>query len=355
MGVMLICKQVILRSLKRAAPLLVNVAFLIGFFWLLFAVVGVQSFYSSFRRSCVWYEDIENVRTNTTPKFFKQNVAPTNFQPCGGYLNFTTGQPWPWLKADLSNGTDSHKGYLCPKQSLCVEGNNPYGGTVSFDNVLNSLQLVFVIMSSNTFSDLLYYTMDSDFLASALFFAFGIVIMSLWLMNLLVAVITSSFQVIREESKTSAFTADEEPVRLLDEQEEPEETVKAPTLKRFYDKTYWLWIVIIVFDLVVQAYRSANMSSSRKKFINETETAVTIVLVIEILLRFSCDWRNFHTSPRNWVDLVLAVITAIIQLPSIHGSGQPYAWLTFFQIVRIYRVVLAVPLTQQLIVRKSCC
>ena len=353
MGLTLIYEQVILRSLKRAAPLLVNVAFLIGFFWLLFAIVGVQSFYSSFRRSCVWYEDIENVRTNKSQNTFAQNAAPGNLQLCGGYLNATTGRAWPWLKADLSNGTDSHKGYLCPRQSLCVEGSNPYNGTVSFDNVLNSLQLVFVIMSSNTFSDLLYYTMDSDFLASALFFAFGIVIMSLWLMNLLVAVITSSFQVIREESKTSAFTADEEPVRLLDQQEEPEpeQTVKTTTLKRFYDKTYWLWIVIIVFDLVVQALRSANMSSSRRKFIDETETAVTLVLVIEILLRFLCEWRNFHTSPRNWIDLGLAVITAIIQLPSIRGSGQPYAWLTFFQIVRIYRFVLAVPLTRQLIVR----
>lgn len=74
----------------------------------------------------------------------------------------------PWLHADFTNGTDSHKGYLCPKKSLCLEGDNPYNGTVSFDNVLQSLQLVFVIMSSNTFSDILYYTTDSDFLAGAI-------------------------------------------------------------------------------------------------------------------------------------------------------------------------------------------
>ena len=74
----------------------------------------------------------------------------------------------PWLHANFSNGTDNHKGYLCPKGSLCLEGDNPYKGTVSFDNVLQSLQLVFVIMSSNTFSDILYYTTDSDFLAGAI-------------------------------------------------------------------------------------------------------------------------------------------------------------------------------------------
>ena len=74
----------------------------------------------------------------------------------------------PWLKADFSVARRSHKGYLCPQRSLCVEGVSAYNGTVSFDNVLQSLQLVFVIISSNSFSELLYYTMDSDFLAAAL-------------------------------------------------------------------------------------------------------------------------------------------------------------------------------------------
>ena len=74
----------------------------------------------------------------------------------------------PWLRKDFTNGSIDHKGYLCPKGSLCLEGDNPYKGTVSFDNVLQSLQLVFVIMSSNTFSDILYYTTDSDFLAGAI-------------------------------------------------------------------------------------------------------------------------------------------------------------------------------------------
>lgn len=149
---------------------MVNVAFLIGFFWLLFAIIGVQIFKSSFRRTCIWFEDIENVRQNSSqPSNYTRNVAPGQIQFCGGYLNATTGDAWPWLTKDsLSNGTAKHKGYLCPRHSLCVEGDNPYNGTVSFDNVLHSLQLVFVIMSSNTFSDLLYYTTDSDFLAGAL-------------------------------------------------------------------------------------------------------------------------------------------------------------------------------------------
>ena len=84
--------------------------------------------------------------------------------------------------------------------------------------------------------------------------------------------------------------------------------------------------------------------------LDASETVVTIVLLIEIIFRFAADWRLFHKSKRNWVDLGLAIITTVIQIPPIHRSGQAYAWLTIFQLVRIYRLVLAFPVTRDLIV-----
>ncbi|RMZ78366.1 hypothetical protein DV738_g3928, partial [Chaetothyriales sp. CBS 135597] len=332
--------SIILRSLKKAAPLLVHVSFLICFFWLLFGIIGVQSFKSSLRRTCVW------VGNDGSGQNYSLNVAPDNIQFCGGYLDALTGEALPWLKSDGRNGTKTPKGYFCPQGSLCVEsGNGPYNGTVSFDNIGQSLELVFVIMSSNTFSDLLYYLTESDYLASALFFAAGIVVLTLWMMNLLVAVITSSFQLIREESRQSAFQAEdiEEPDADDDIQ------VKKNTLKRFYDKTYYFWIAVIAFGLVMQCLRSATMSSSREKAITNAETVVTFVLLLEIIFRFMCDWRAFFRSKRNWTDLTLAVITTVMQIPVIHDSGQPYAWLSAFQIARIYRVVLAVRVTRELL------
>lgn len=325
--------SIILRSLKKAAPLLVNVAFLIGFFWLLFAIIGVQSFKSSLRRTCVWFDPQSN--DNYTQ----------DFQFCGGYLDNVTGQAMPWITANGVNGSSTHKGYLCPMNSKCIEGSNPYGGTVSYDNVLQAIELVFVIMTSNTFSDLLYYNTDSDYLASAIYYAAGIVIMTFWLMNLLIAVITSSFQVIREEGKGSAFTGQE-----IDAMPVEEETQRRPGfIKRFYDKTYWLWVGIIIFDLITMALTSSTMGSGRQWFISTTETLVTGLLAIEIILRFCSDRRNFFKSYHNWVDLGLAVITGCMQIPLIHDSGEVYAWMTFFQIIRVYRVILAFSVTRDLI------
>ncbi|EED24171.1 calcium channel subunit Cch1 [Talaromyces stipitatus ATCC 10500] len=330
--------SVILRSLKKAAPLLVHVAFLIGFFWLLFAIVGIQSFKSSFRRSCVW---IDPAGQNN----FTMNDPYNVIQLCGGYLDSVTGEAKPWVYANNEPSLFSPKGYLCPQGSMCIEGSNPYNGTMSFDNIFNSLELVFVIMSSNTFTDLLYYTTDSDYLASALFFAIGFVLLSLWMVNLLVAVITSSFQVIREESKQSAFA--------MEKLEEPEIDelghYKVNHLKVLYEKTRWLWIVLIAYDLIVQCLRSASMSHRTERFISVTETAVTFALLLEIILRFASDWRHFHHSKRNIMDLALAVITCIIQIPPIHSSGRAYSALTLFQILRVYRIVLAFSVTRDLI------
>ncbi|KAI9844230.1 MAG: calcium channel protein [Sclerophora amabilis] len=335
--------SVILRSLKKAAPSLLNVAFLISFFWLLFAIIAVQIFKGSFRRNCHWF-DPDGLDPN-------QGLPTPNggtLQFCGGHLN-SSGDAQPWLDSNLQVKGGTHKGYLCPVESKCIEGKNPYNGTVHFDNVLNSLQLIFVIMSSNTFSDLLYYTTETDYMTSALFFAAAFVIMSLWLMNLLVAVITSSFQVIREESKASAFTTDEEEIPLNDDEEEDASPRRVGSIKRVYDKTRWIWIFVIIFALIVQSLRTADMTPGQESFIDNTETAVTLLLLVEILIRFAADWRNFHKCKRNLVDLGLAIITTIIQIPPIHKSGEAYAWLTFFQIVRIYRPVLAVSVTRELI------
>ncbi len=212
---------------------------------------------------------------------------------------------------------------------------------------MHSLELVFVIMSANTFTDLMYYTMNSDYLPASLFFIAGIVIMMLWLTNLLIAVITSSFQVIREENKSSAFAGAEEHILFLGHNAATRK--RRSVIKYWYDKTAWIWIVVIAFGLLCQALRTDSMSSSQENFILYSEIVVTMVLFIEIMLRFVADWRNFHRRRRNLVDAALAIITMVILLPPIRNSGHAYAWLTIFQILRTYRVVWALPMTRDLI------
>lgn len=312
-----------------------------GFFWLIFAIVGVQSFKSSLSRQCTWLDpdDPTNMEKTFTP----------DLSFCGGYLDAATGAEKPWVHGaltDLKPGADSAKGFICPRGSICLQGQSPYNGTVNFDDIGHSLELVFVIMSANTFSDLMYFTVSSDFLPAALFFGGGIIIMMLWMTNLLIAVITASFQVIREESKASAFSADEDAYTAARQVE----SMRRPSmLQRVYDKISWLWVVAITYDIFVQLFRTADMPTSREAFIFNSEIVVTALLDIEIVIRILANPRRFHRKFRNLFDLGLAVITTIILLPPIHNSGQVYNWLTVFQILRVYRLVLAIPMTRNLI------
>ena len=325
----------ILQSLKKAAPLLVNVALFVGFFWLFIGVIGVQSFKGSFRRQCVWVDPL-GIQPNVTQ----------DLQFCGGQL--INGTISSFLLDNWQPSLMEPKGYICPEQSFCVQADNPYGGTVHFDNIFNSLELVFVIMSSNTFSDIMYYTMDSDYFVSALFFIAGILILTFWLMSLVIAVVTTSFQVIRAEQHSSAFAAKQSPPSTSP-------LIVAPRSRyiKQWDKTNLFWVFIVACDLATQAAKRSDMSSARLHNFDIAETFFTLVFAIEITIRAVCylpHWRGF-ANKSNLTELALALITCIIQIPVIKNSGSLYRWLTIFQIMRSYRVIQAIPLTRELLAK----
>ena len=97
------------------------------------------------------------------------------------------------------------------------------------------------------------------------------------------------------------------------------------------------------------------MSKNLENFIDVAETCVTLILLAEIIIRFVVDWRHFFFSKRNLADLLIAIVTTVIQIPAVKNShdGRAYAWLTVFQILRTYRLVLAVQMTRDLIVSSS--
>jgi len=330
---------VVFGGLKKAAPTLRRVVLFIGFFWLLFAVVGIQSFKSSLRRSCQW-QGLHSTKD-----------SPINtFQFFGGQFDKLTGQEQPWLKSDGSYGAESHTGYLCARGSLCQETVNPYNNSVSFDNIFHSLELIFVIMSANTFSEIMYYLMDSAGLTAALFFAIAIIVLYYWLIILLVGIVTSSFHGMREGHHKTKSDGEGETRHESRKRNESSIGHRHSSLQTVFRKTKWAWIVTILYGLVIQALRTASMSKERERFLDRSEMIVTSILLFEIVLRFTIDTRNFHRSKQNLADLAIASITSIIQLPVIKNSGRIYPWLTFFQIIRVYRIVWAVPLAKDLVV-----
>lgn len=129
----------ILHSLKRAGPMLITVAFYVVFAVILFSIIGVQSFRGSFRRSCV-FTDLNNATNEVTLE-----------QLCGGHINASTLLTDNYLDEDGSPSSAPPKGYICPLGQVCqVQGENPEGNAMSFDNIFYSLLQVTIIASSKS-------------------------------------------------------------------------------------------------------------------------------------------------------------------------------------------------------------
>lgn len=341
--------NLILRACQSAIPRLVDVSIVIACFWVIFGIVGVQSFKSSLTRHCEWTNPDDPTDTFINSELYCGSfIGPDGHAK--GYLR-RDGEAYPYIK-----------GFRCPQNSVCQSGENPYNGTINFDNILQSMQLVFVVMSVNAFSDLMYYLMDTDSLASSLFFIFGILVMTVWLMNIFIAVIVYSFStIVNEESgrhgqrnerrKRSRFS---NIWRFNDEMYSQQVVAliqKRKYLRLYYRAEYPI-VLLIAGGLIIQCLRTATMPRQRAHFLYRCEAVLTGILLLEILLRFALylpHWKIFFKSKINCVDLGLAVITSIIIIGPVKESlGHAYYWLTVFQIARFYRVVLAHRITSDL-------
>lgn len=336
----------ILTACRAALPQLIDVSIFIACSWLLFGIIGVQSFKSSLTRHCVW----------TNPQDPSDTFINSD-QYCGSHIDLD-GTAKPYLFRDGSESSYI-KGYRCPKYSKCISGENPYNGTVNFDNILQSMELVFVVMSANTFTDIMYYTMDSDNLGACLFFIFCIFIITVWLINIFIAVIVTSFNITRMEQDQEKLTRTSTLLflRFFDRAGRKsvarlEELKRLHRPLRIYYKFEFVFIIVIIMAMFTQCFRKYGMDDHRRHLLYRFECAYTIILLAEILIRFALHlphWRLFFVSNRNCFDLFLAVFTFIIIIEPVKEKlGQGYYWLTVFQLMRFYRVVLATSITRDL-------
>lgn len=318
--------SLILKSIKNGAPQLLDVILFLLYFWVLFAIIGVQSFKSSMRRTCVWTDPND-----------PSNMYKNKKQYCGGYLEPGTLKKMPYIDIHGQPG-DRAKGFLCPVNSKCLTTSNPHGGTVSFDNILYSMEMVFVVMSANTFTDIMYIVMNTDTMAASLFFIFGIFFLFLWMINLLIAVISASFKATRDKEDKS-FDGDKNMTDFKLDWDFPRSM-----FSKIYLKIRWIFEVAIMVGLILQARTTKYSTQSDLDETYKGECGVTLVLLFEIILRFFLyhpGYKLFFKDRRNCADLFLAVVTSIIIIPPVHdGLGRGYDWLRVFQIIRFYRVVL---------------
>lgn len=244
------------------------------------------------------------------------------------------------------------KGYTCPQNSQCLTQDNPYGGTISFDNILTSIEIVFVIMSFNTFTDIMYDIVDSESLLSSLFFIVGSLALGLWLANLFIAVIVTSFKATREENgNVDRGDAAMRVAALFAGNSVHIKHICRKRIGQIYHYFREIPLLLILTDLFIQC--SINYTSSERQLENahRFQFFVTNMLTFEIVLRFIIylpKVRLFFSSPMNCIDLALVCLTTILLIPAIVNNRILHGWLSIFQIARFYRVVLSISFVRNL-------
>lgn len=127
---------------------------------------------------------------------------------------------------------------------------------------------------------------------------------------------------------------------------------RSTVFKTIYSYTSWIWVLLALTSLVLQATRTVTISPTHALVLYFGELAITLSFDIEIVLRVLAslpDWRQFFEHGNNWIDGVLAIGCTIIQIPGVIDSDV-YPWFTIFQLARFYRVILVVPRMKPLLV-----
>lgn len=320
------------------------------YFWVFFGILGVQSFQGSLRRQCVW----------TNPNNPSETYL-NSFQFCGGYLEPGTGKVLPYIFKDGKKGPLA-KGFICPENSICVSDTNPYNGKVGFDNILSSMELVFVTISANTFTDIMYYTMDSDSMAASIFFIFCIFFLNIWMINLLIAVLVSSFEkaneLVRKKGKDHTALSFYERVKksvrnyLKKKEEASSLSQRALFWLKWYRKFEFIFVALIFADLVMQATLTSRSTDNAIERILNFDQATTYVLLVESIFRLLVHSSNiwiFMKNPAFVFDLLSCVVSMFITHPAIRRSlGHTYYWLNVINVVRFYRVIKMIEVTRNL-------
>jgi hypothetical protein len=193
-------KQIMLRALTASASLLKRVVVFLLFFYLIFGIVGIQSFRGSLNRRCIMETDFQNGTVSDQPVLPEKACgswyqSPNVIcQPIGidGTTDIICGDP----------GGQYTKGYACPVGQMCKTVDISYErpiGFIRYDNIFIAVFSIFQSVSEQGWTYTMYLTMDAEYPVAAVYHVFVIVVIDLVFMNMFVAVIAETFATVRAE------------------------------------------------------------------------------------------------------------------------------------------------------------
>ncbi|XP_039290068.1 voltage-dependent T-type calcium channel subunit alpha-1G isoform X3 [Nilaparvata lugens] len=213
--------RILVMLLLDTLPMLGNVLLLCFFVFFIFGIVGVQLWEGILRQRC-FLKPIPNV---TYPKEIQEEfvIRARVTEPLAAYYQYqeqdrdyicskpedngmhTCGELPPYKHGDLvCNNSALPWSNNIPNDTHCVnwnqyyteckpQGHNPFQGTISFDNIGLAWVAIFLVISLEGWSDIMYYVQDAHSFWDWIYFVLLIVIGSFFMINLCLVVIATQF------------------------------------------------------------------------------------------------------------------------------------------------------------------
>ncbi|XP_063708918.1 voltage-dependent T-type calcium channel subunit alpha-1G [Culicoides brevitarsis] len=197
--------RILVMLLLDTLPMLGNVLLLCFFVFFIFGIVGVQLWEGILRQRCV-LKLPPHVSMPDIPLFYEisKEIDYICTKPEDSGMHMCNNLPPLQIGKTICNDTPAPFSLNLPKKDSCVNwnnyytnctqlGGNPFRGTISFDNIGLAWVAIFLVISLEGWTDIMYYVQDAHSFWDWIYFVLLIVIGSFFMINLCLVVIATQF------------------------------------------------------------------------------------------------------------------------------------------------------------------
>ncbi|XP_030381070.1 voltage-dependent T-type calcium channel subunit alpha-1G [Scaptodrosophila lebanonensis] len=198
--------RILVMLLLDTLPMLGNVLLLCFFVFFIFGIIGVQLWEGILRQRCALVPPPDVVYPETVSHYYEFSkdqdyICSTpedsgmhlcaNFPPyrIGALVCNADAKPFDFNEPTNTSCVNWNQYYTMCKQS----GENPFQGTISFDNIGMAWVAIFLVISLEGWTDIMYYVQDAHSFWDWIYFVLLIVIGSFFMINLCLVVIATQF------------------------------------------------------------------------------------------------------------------------------------------------------------------
>ncbi|XP_070508041.1 voltage-dependent T-type calcium channel subunit alpha-1G isoform X8 [Chironomus tepperi] len=197
--------RILVMLLLDTLPMLGNVLLLCFFVFFIFGIIGVQLWEGILRQRCVLQLPDGVIKPDISFYYeFSKEQDYICSKPEDSGMHLCSNLPPYRIGPLVCNTSAVPYSHNTPSSSSCVNwnqyytnctqlGGNPFQGTISFDNIGLAWVAIFLVISLEGWTDIMYYVQDAHSFWDWIYFVLLIVIGSFFMINLCLVVIATQF------------------------------------------------------------------------------------------------------------------------------------------------------------------